>query len=103
VCEHVRVAMTNSDIQAYSAEAVGPLSVPAVEMKTQRPSALSYRRPRGKAGREGEVDNVGMNKYSETEKERQCEGKPVREASTSANKPASTALLQIAIELKYTG
>lgn len=33
-------------------------------MKNQRRLWLSYRRPRGKAGREGEVNNVGINKYS---------------------------------------
>lgn len=67
----------------------------------------------------GEVNNVGINKYSERERERErevegwCGGEErergeqfksrVREANGFANKQASTALLQIAIELKYTG
>lgn len=81
--------------------------------------------PRGKAGKRGEVNNVGINKYSERargrererlkngvskrEREREREDgmggfkNRVREANGFANKQASTALLQIAIELKYTG
>lgn len=80
--------------------------------------------PRGKAGKRGEVNNVGINKYSERargrererlkngvskrerERKRRWDGgfkNRVREANGFANKQASTALLQIAIELKYTG
>lgn len=43
-------------------------------MKNQGRLWLSYRRPRGKAGSEGEVNNVGINKYSESE-----EGEHARE------------------------
>lgn len=48
-------------------------SVPAVEMKNQQRLWPSYRPPRGKVGREGEVNNVGINKYSERDGESEVE------------------------------
>lgn len=56
----------------------------------------------GDVGRE-EAVNKGINKCSERQRQSESKEREEQNERSLANKPASTALLLIAIKLKYTG
>lgn len=99
---HVRGIILSSAAVRYL---LGRASEPRAKCGNEEPSSFLGRAvgpPGGDVGREEGVNNVGINIFQRRQRQREEEGKEQNEGSF-ANKPASTALLVIAIKLKYAG